>query len=55
MPAKIKIALSLVVLGTGAAVHQFEEGLGNSELAWVAAGLSVFMVLSIWIFPETSD
>jgi hypothetical protein len=55
MPATIKIALSLVVLGAGAGVHQFEGSLGNGDLTSIAAALAAFMVLSVWIFPETAD
>ena len=47
--------ISLVVLGAGAGVHQFEGSLGNGDLASIAAALAAFMVLSVWIFPETAD
>ena len=55
MPTKIKLALSFAVLATGAGGHWFENHLGNNDRAWIAAGLSVFMVLAIWIFPEAAE
>jgi hypothetical protein len=53
MPAHIKAALSVLTLLVGAAVHVYERDLGNDHLSWVVAGLAVFMVLAMWIFPET--
>jgi hypothetical protein len=41
----------MVILGAGANFYHFEENLGNGNLASIAA----FMVLSVWIFPETAD
>lgn len=53
MPANIKTGLSILVLIVGAAVWYFERQAGNGGLSWVVAGLAVFMVLAMWIFPET--
>jgi len=53
MPNNIKTMLSVLTLIVGAGVHYFERQAGNDDLAWVVAGLSVFMVLAMWIFPET--
>jgi hypothetical protein len=53
MPAHIKAALSVLTLVVGAAVHLYEKDIGNEYLSWVVAGLAVFMVLAMWIFPET--
>lgn len=55
MPNKIKAALSLVVLLVGAAVHWWEKQAGNEQLSWIVAALAVFMVLAMWIFPETGS
>ncbi len=55
MPAHIKAMLSVVVLIVGAVVHMFEKDAGNTQLSWVVAGLAVFMVLAMWIFPETGS
>ena len=53
MPAHIKAALSVLTLIVGGAVHVYERDLGNEHLSWVVAALAVFMVLAMWIFPET--
>lgn len=53
MPTNIKLGLSVLTLLVGAAVHLWEASLGNVELSWIVAGLTVFMVLAMWLFPET--
>ena len=53
MPANIKLGLSVLTLAVTAAVCFWEVGQGNDGLAWIVAGLGVFMVLAMWIFPET--
>jgi len=55
MPANIKLMLSLVALAVGAGVHYWERQQGNEQLSWIVAGLAVFMVLAMWIFPETGS
>lgn len=55
MPNGIKAILSLVVLIVGAIAHWYERQAGNEPLSWVAVGLAVFMVLAMWIFPETGS
>lgn len=55
MPNHIKAMLSVVVLIVGAGVHMFEKNAGNEELSWIVAALAVFMVLAMWIFPETGS
>lgn len=55
MPSQIKAALSAVTLTVGALVHWWEKQSGNEQLSWVVAGLAVFMVLAMWIFPETGS
>ena len=55
MPTALKLAISLFVLLVAAGVYRFEQSLANETLARVAAGLGIFMVIAIWIFPETSD
>lgn len=54
MPPKIKLLLSLLVLAVGAGVFAFERSIGNTTPALVAAGLAVFMVIAVWLFPEAS-
>ena len=53
MPANIKLALSLAVLAVGAGAHYWERQQGDEPLSWVIAALAVFMVLAMWLFPET--
>ena len=53
MPNNIKTMLSILTLIVGAVVIYFERQAGNDHLAWVVAGLTVFMVLAMWLFPET--
>jgi len=54
MPPRIKLLLSLLVLAAGAGVFTFEQSFGNTTPAYVAAGLAVFMVIAVWLFPEAS-
>lgn len=53
MPSNIKAGISLIVLIVGAAAWYFELLAGKQDAAYAAAGLAVFMVLAMWIFPET--
>ena len=53
MPTNIKVGLSIVVLGVGVLMYFWEANQGNVHLSWIVIGLSLFMVLSMWIFPET--
>ncbi len=53
MPNNVKTMLSILTLFVGAVVHFFERQAGNDQLAWIVAGLAIFMVLSMWLFPET--
>jgi len=55
MPTNIKLMLSLFALAVGAGVHYWERQVGNEHLSWLVAGLAVFMVLAMWIFPETGS
>ncbi len=55
MPNNIKTMISVLTLIVGAIVHFFERQAGNDLLAWVVAGLAVFMVLAMWLFPETGS
>ena len=53
MPNNIKTMISVLTLIVGATVHFFERQAGNDHLAWIVAGLAVFMVMAMWLFPET--
>jgi hypothetical protein len=47
--------ISILTLAVGGGVYYFERQAGNEQLAWVVAGLTVFMVLAMWLFPETGS
>ena len=55
MPNYIKAALSIVVLIVGSVMHWYEKENGDVQLSWLVAGLAVFMVTAMWIFPETNS
>ena len=55
MPSGIKATLSLVVLIVGVIAYWFDKQDGNEQLGWVSISLALFMVLSMWIFPETGS
>lgn len=55
MPTHIKIMVSVLTLLAGAVFYYFESRYGQARVAMVAAFLSVFMVLAMWIFPEAGD
>ncbi len=55
MPSGIKAVISLVVLMIGAFAHWYEGQAGNDLLSWIVVGLAFFMVLAMWIFPETGS
>ena len=53
MPTNIKISVSVIVTLVGIGAFVFEQQFGDSIVGVVAILLAVFMILSIWIFPET--
>ena len=55
MPTHIKIIVSVLTLLAGVVFYYFETQYGQARVAQVAACLSVFMVLAMWIFPEAGD
>lgn len=52
MPAHVKAAVSLLALIVGAAAWYLESRAGQPNVGYVAAGLAVFTVFAMWIFPE---
>lgn len=52
MPVHIKLMVSIAALAVGAAVFFWERSSGIPETGWIAAGLAVFMVFAMWLFPE---
>ena len=53
MPINIKISISVIVAMVGMGVFFLEQRFGDMAVGVVALLLALFMVLSMWIFPET--
>ncbi|MEQ8603644.1 MAG: hypothetical protein RIB45_10005 [Marivibrio sp.] len=53
MPTKYKLILSVIVLAVAAGAFRLQQSAGFTDTPWVIAGLGVFMVFAIWLFPET--
>jgi len=53
MPTYIKIVVSIFIVAVSVAVFLFEKQGDDTLVGTVATLLGVFMVFSIWIFPET--
>ena len=53
MPVNIKISISVIVALVGMGAFFLEQRLDEMTVGMVALLLAVFMILSIWIFPET--
>ena len=53
MPVNIKISISVIVALVGMGTFFLEQRLDEMTVGMVALLLTVFMILSIWIFPET--
>ncbi len=54
MPNNIRAMLTVVVVLIACAAFWFEHEAGETFLKWLAAGLGVFMVFAVWLFPETA-
>jgi hypothetical protein len=52
MPNDVKAIVSLVTLLAAAAIAWWEYDNARTDLAWVVVGTGIFMVISMWIFPE---
>ena len=54
MPTDIKLSISALVAVVGAGAYYLETSLAErSDLGFMVTGLAVFMILAMWIFPET--
>ena len=53
MPVNIKISISVIVGLVGIGVFFLEHRFGEMAVGVVALLLAVFMILSMWVFPET--
>ncbi|MDE0056494.1 MAG: hypothetical protein OXI22_00505 [Defluviicoccus sp.] len=54
MPNNIRAILTAIVVLIACAAFWFEHDAGETFLKWLAAGLGVFMVFAVWLFPETA-
>ena len=52
MPVHIKIIVSVITLIVGAMFLYFENRYGQVAVGLIGAGLSVFMVIAMWLFRE---
>ena len=52
MPTHIKIIVSIITLVVGGVFYFAESHYGETTLGWIGAGLSVFMVMAMWLFRE---
>lgn len=53
MPNDVKAILSVITLLVAAAIAYWEFGNGRVDLSWVVIGIGIFMIISMWLFPET--
>jgi len=52
VPTHIKIIVSVATLAVGGVFYLFEHHYGETILGWVGIGLSLFMVMAMWLFRE---
>ena len=52
MPTKVKLFLSIAVIVIGAACSWLEAVHRDEAVAMVIGGLTAFMILALWLFPE---
>ena len=56
MPTNIKLTISVLVAIVGAGAYYLEASMAErSDLGLMAVGLAGFMILAMWIFPETGS
>ncbi len=53
MPAPIKLVLSIIVLCAAGAAYYFQASAGQTLTPWLILFLGLFMVVALWLFPET--
>ena len=53
MPVNIKISISVIVALVGVGAFFLEQRFGDMAVGVIALLLALFMILSMWIFPET--
>lgn len=52
MPNDVKAIVSVITVLVAAGVAYWEYGNGRTDLSWVVIGTGIFMVISMWVFPE---
>lgn len=52
MPNDVKAAVSVVTVLAAIAIAYWEYASGRTDLSWVVVGTGIFMVVSMWLFPE---
>ncbi len=55
MPNDVKAVVSVIALIVAAAFAYYESTIGNGHLVWFVLGTGIFMVLSMWVFPEAGS
>ncbi len=55
MPVHIKLMVSALTLVAGGGFYYFEKLYGDSSVALVGGCLAIFMVVAMWVFPETGQ
>ena len=56
MPTNIKLFISALVVIVGGVAYHLEASVAErSDLGLLAAALATFMIVAIWIFPETGN
>jgi len=52
MPTKVKLMLTAMVIAIGGCCAWLEHTYADPFVAQVIAGLVVFLVIALWMFPE---
>ena len=52
MPNDVKAVVSVITLLAAAAIAYWEYGNGRTDLSWVVIVTGIFMIISMWVFPE---
>ena len=55
MPTPIKLILSAIVAAVALAAGLWQQNIGQSLAGIVVFALGLFMILAIWLFPETKS
>ncbi|MCP1675742.1 membrane protein YdbS with pleckstrin-like domain [Natronocella acetinitrilica] len=53
MPNHIKAILSLAVAVTAVIIYFFQASAGQELTKWLVLLLGMFMIVALWLFPET--